>query len=290
MQRDELIDDRFDKARFPIQIDLPTAPNAYLADAQHAIKREYRDSVKWKLLRCRKVSLLSKSDSGTIFILHVGHSVEFDWTWEGALAFRPAHIERDRQENQTLFDQNSTEEHEESDSILWTGEVLEVDEATGRIFVSVSNPEFPPTKGSFYVRPFEFLAFLNSVFNEPAFETIRHHLPNRLLATEGGIHPDIKKPRTFGLEHLQTWWNKAWSVLWGPPGTGKTYTTGKQVAEVLADPSERILIVSTTNRATDAVAVSIGRATRELPRRGAGRHGAGDCRGAGAPLFAGACA
>ncbi|MCU0710564.1 MAG: AAA domain-containing protein, partial [Pirellula sp.] len=263
MHNDELDDDRFDKARFPIRIELPVAPESYLGDVQQAIKREYRDSVKWKLLRCRKVSVLSASDSGTIYILHVGHSVEFDWTWEGAIAFRPAHMDEQRTESRSLFDLESADEQEESDSVLWTGEVLEVDESTGRIFVSVSNPEFPPTKGSFYVRPFEFLAFLNSLFNEPAYESIRKLLPNRLLATEGGIHPDVGNPQAVGLEHLQTWWGKSWSVLWGPPGTGKTYTAGKQVAEVLADPSERILIVSTTNRATDAIAISIGRAARE---------------------------
>ena len=50
----------------------------------------------------------------------------------------------------------------------------------------------------------------------------------------------------------------------GTTGYGKTYTTGQQVARVLNDPSERILVVSTTNRATDAVAVSIGRAARSL--------------------------
>ncbi|MFN8740319.1 MAG: AAA domain-containing protein [Pirellula sp.] len=264
MRRDELIDDRFERARFPIQIELPAAPSTSLADAQLAIKREYRDSVKWKLLRCRKVSILSQSDSGTIYILHVGHSVEFDWTWEGALAFRPTHIDGERKDGPSLFDQDATDAHQESDSILWTGEVLEVDEATGRIFVSVSNPEFPPTKGSFYVRPFEFLAFLNTIFNEQAYETIRQQLPNRLFATEGGIHPDVKNPKNFGLQHMQMWWGKAWSVLWGPPGTGKTYTTGKQVAEVLADTSERILVVSTTNRATDAVTISIGSAARAL--------------------------
>lgn len=266
MHIDDLKDDRFEKARFPIQISLPCAPDAYLTDAQQSIKREYRDSTKWKLLRCRKVSVLSKSDSNTIFVLHVGHSVEFDWTWEGSLAFRPVHIAGDLAENRTLFDQDSKEDQEASDSILWTGEVLEVDEATGRIFVSVSDPDYPPTKGSFYVKPFEFLAFLNSVFNEPAYDAIRPHLPNRLLATEGGVHPSVNTPQSVGLEHLQPWWSKAWSVLWGPPGTGKTYTTGKQVAEVLADPSERILVVSTTNRATDAVAISIGRASRELSR------------------------
>jgi hypothetical protein len=50
------------------------------------------------------------------------------------------------------------------------------------------------------------------------------------------------------------------SILWGPPGTGKTYTTGQQIAGVLRDDQERVLVVSTTNRATDAVALSIGKA------------------------------
>ncbi|XZE21134.1 AAA domain-containing protein [Pirellulaceae bacterium SH449] len=264
MLRDELEDDRFEQARFPIQIELPDAPNSTLADAQQAIKREYRDSVQWKQLRCRKVSLLSESESGTIYVLHVGHSVEFDWTWEGSMAFRPVHMLEERLHTQSLFDQQRSEDDEAEDSILWSGEVLEVDEAGGRIFVSVSNPEYPPTKGSFFVRPFEFLAFLNSIFNEPAYDSLRQLLPNRLFASEGGIHPNVCQPSEAGLEHLRTWWNKSWSVLWGPPGTGKTYTTGRQVAAVLSDPTERILIVSTTNRATDAVALSVGRAAKNM--------------------------
>ncbi len=48
---------------------------------------------------------------------------------------------------------------EVNDSIVWFGEILEVDETTGRIFIVVNNPEYPPRRGSFYVRPFEFWAF-----------------------------------------------------------------------------------------------------------------------------------
>lgn len=46
----------------------------------------------------------------------------------------------------------------------------------------------------------------------------------------------------------------------GPPGTGKTYTIGHQVAACLQDLTERILVVLTTNKATDGVAIAIGRA------------------------------
>jgi hypothetical protein len=115
---------------------------------------------------------------------------------------------------------------------------------------------FGMSSGSFYVRPFEFLAFLNAVFHEPSFDQIREMLPSRLLAAEGSVHPDVDGYREVGLTKLKPWWSKAWSVLWGPPVTGKTYTTGHQVANILADETERVLVVSTTNRATDATAIA----------------------------------
>lgn len=263
MVEDELLDDCYEQARFPIRLNLPEADYSLLEDAQEAVRREYRDSVKWKRLRCRKVAVLSESETGTVFVLEIGHSVEFDWTWEGAVAFRPLKL-KDFEEDQSSFLDDNDDDLEITDSILWSGEILEVDEAEGKIYVCVSNPEFPPTTGSFYVRPFEFLAFLNAVFHEPAFEQIREYLPGRLTAAEGGVHPEVDRYSDVGLSYLKEWWGKAWSVLWGPPGTGKTYTTGHQVANVIADPSERILVVSTTNKATDAVALSVGRAAKHV--------------------------
>ncbi len=253
----------FNQARFGIELNLPAPSDDNLSEARKAIRREYRDASKWKRLRCRKVKAISESESGTIFELEIGHSVEFDWTWEGGVAFRPLLL-KEFEEAQTDLYQHGPIEPNVKDSIVWSGEVLEVDEATGRIFIVVSNPEYPPRCGSFYVRPFEFLAFLDAVFNEPSFAAVRQYLPARLLATTGGIHPEVVDPSDVGLEELRSWWAKSWSVLWGPPGTGKTYTTGQQVAKVLNDPTERILVVSTTNRATDAVALAIGRAAKGL--------------------------
>lgn len=255
--------DEYRPARFPVNLNLPSGNLGLLSDAQEAVKREFRDSVKWKRLRCRRVEVLSETETGTIFVLQIGHSVEFDWTWEGAVAFRPLLMKEDSNQQKSLFEQQG-DEPEIEDSILWTGEILEVDEATGRIFVCVSDPEHPPRKGSFYVRPFEFLAFLNAVFCEPAFDRVRPLLPDRLLAAEGNVHPDSDDYSPVGLPQLSDWWRKSWSILWGPPGTGKTYTTGHQVANVLADPTERLLVVSTTNRATDAAAIAIGRAAKSV--------------------------
>ncbi len=47
---DELLEDSFVQARFPIRLDLPEANSDSLDDAKEAIRREFRDSVKWKRL------------------------------------------------------------------------------------------------------------------------------------------------------------------------------------------------------------------------------------------------
>ena len=77
--------------------------------------------------------------------------------------------------------------------MYWCGEVVEVDETGGRIFISISNPDQEPTTGTFYVRPFEFLGLLNEVYNyrlSPG--SARSCSPPR--ATEGGIHPRLAGP------------------------------------------------------------------------------------------------
>ena len=263
----ETVEETFEQARFSIRLNLPPANAFLLEDAGEAVKREYRDSVKWKRLRCRNVEVLAESGShttsehsaGTVFILEVGHAIEFDWTWEGAVAFKPLLLKEFAEDSEGLFDDGSDVPDIE-DSVLWSGEILEVDEAAGRIYVCVADPEHPPVTGTFYVRPFEFLAFLHAIFQHPTFDRIREMLPARLAATEGNVHPDVDGSFDFGLPDLQRWWSKSWSILWGPPGTGKTHTTGQQVAHVLADPGERILVISTTNRATDAAAIATGRA------------------------------
>jgi len=126
----------------------------------------------------------------------------------------------------------------------------------------VNDPTNPPTTGSFYVRPFEFLAFLYSVYCDPANTELRQLLPERLNASQGGIHPPTAAPGQPSQPYLQGVWDHSWSVLWGPPGTGKTFSVGEQIATAIADPSERILIVSTTNKATDEAALSCGRALK----------------------------
>ncbi|MFG0261923.1 MAG: AAA domain-containing protein [Novipirellula sp. JB048] len=245
----------FPIARFDSQLGLPDGDPQLLKDAAAAVRQEYRESSRWKRLRCHKVSLFSERDRGTIFVVHVARSVEFDWTWEGAKAFCPKSLDEDSSYSDRCYEEAAYDE-----AMVWSGEIVEVDEGAGWLFITLDNPEAPPTVGSFFVRPFEFLGVLESVYSGDAHEQLRASLPSRLAATMGAIHPTVESPRAAGIPALIQWWGHRWSTLWGPPGTGKTWTTGQQIARVLEGSEERILVVSTTNRATDAVALSIGHA------------------------------
>ena len=248
-------------AGFPVGFRFGPA-NLQLAEPAKAVRQEYRDCSQWKRLQSRRVSVFSERDRGTVFVIHVGSSVEFDWTWEGAVAFRPRAID-----DFGMLSDFALENTVHNDEIVWSGEILEVDEQNGCLFVAIDEPESIPTTGSFFVRPFEFLAVLDAVYNDWRFEREQGLLPARLAATQGHIHPTLNSKANAGLPHLSQLWSHSWSVLWGPPGTGKTYTTGRQVASIVGqDPSERILVVSTTNKATDAVARSIGEAAKQFAR------------------------
>lgn len=249
----------FQPARFLADLGLPAGDVQQLKDAAVAVRQEFRDSSQWKRLNCKKVSVFAERDRGTIYVVHIGKAVEFDWTWEGAKAFCPNSLDDD-----ASFSDRFYSEAEYEDDAVWSGEIVEVDEQHGCLFIALDDPEAIPKAGPFFVRPFEFLSVLDAIYNGDEFEEVREHLPARLNASEGDVHPDVSHKAMVGLPHLQSWWQHSWNVLWGPPGTGKTWTTGQQIARVLSDKRERILIVSTTNKATDAVALSLGEAAKSV--------------------------
>jgi hypothetical protein len=46
-------------ARFPVNLALPDAPSSLVRDAADAVRQEYRNSIRWKKLRCRSVAPLA---------------------------------------------------------------------------------------------------------------------------------------------------------------------------------------------------------------------------------------
>jgi hypothetical protein len=127
-------------ATFPVTLNLPVPDPSPLGDAAFAIKSEYRASVLKKRLRCLQWNPVTERDSGAIYSLRVGRAVEFDWTWEGAIAYRPGGA---------IDDDSGPGPAEEE--MYWRGEVVEVDETSGRIFISIENPDQKPTTGRSFV-------------------------------------------------------------------------------------------------------------------------------------------
>jgi hypothetical protein len=165
-----------------------------LRDAATAIGQEYREGSRWKRLHCHKVSVFSERDRGTIFVVHIGRSVEFDWTWEGAKAFCPQSLGQ-VESSSDRFHEEADEEADNEDETVWSGEIVEVDERNGCLFITLDNLELIPTVGAFFVRPFEFLSVLDAVYNGDEFKEVQSLLPSRLEAAMGGIHPMIDEPR-----------------------------------------------------------------------------------------------
>lgn len=56
--------------------------------------------------------------------------------------------------------------------------------------------------------------------------------------------------------------------LWGPPGTGKTFTLGAMLAQFLCEyPNSRVLLLSTTNSAVDLALISVDERLEELSHK-----------------------
>lgn len=249
----------------PIQLRFSPVGERVFLDAQRAIEAEYNDANSWKRLHCSYVEKVEENEheKRDIYVLYIDHSIEFEWTWEGARAFRPLRLDAIGREETHIFD-----------SAIWSGDILNVDEKNSQVFVEIYRGKPKPRKGTFFVSPFDFLEAIKSAYTGPRYASLRPLLEQRLDAVKTGAHDVLvnpQQPLAPGETLYQDasaptvdWWNHAWGIIWGPPGTGKTYTTGQLVAEILKTfPDERILVVSTTNLATDAVALKIGEGIRQ---------------------------
>jgi superfamily I DNA/RNA helicase len=152
---------------------------------------------------------------------------------------------------------------------LWSADVLHAE--PGRLFVHVPDDDGdPPVVGAFQVHPYDFARALKRVYGREG-QPVHRQLSAALNASLGR-GPCERLPVPPG---VLASWSYAWSTVWGPPGTGKTYTLVDQVTRLLAHTNERVLIVSTTNRATDEVALRLGARLRDqgLPAGWVRRYG-----------------
>lgn len=215
-------------------------PPGFLDHAWRALRAEIRKQ--GAVVECEAYAVTPIGDpADRLFRLLTRASGPLDWTWEGSTAYQ-------------LRDPDDPTDR------VWSGRLVQVDEDAGEFYVGPVAGRV--RKGPFRVRPFGFLDALQTLFRQAyARPETAQDLARALWLAQG--HPAAAE---------------AWSILWGPPGTGKTYTIGRRVAQAVADdPEARVLVVSTTNRATDAVALQIADAfaDRGLPLSIARRVGTG---------------
>ena len=193
-----------------------------------------------------------------VFALHVGELRDADDSWEGGRVFK---------ELETLFPGDPESDQAPAvaaQEAAWSGEVVAVDPVAATVHVVLDPGSTPPVPGGFVVKPFDFLAGLVALHEGRLGAAGRKHLAAQLRDT---LHPRVTEaPPLPAIPALRTALSFRWATLWGPPGTGKTWSLGQQVALLAADSAARVLVVSTTNRATDAAAMQAGRAFAE--RRG----------------------
>ena len=240
-----------------------------LAEACDAVRAERRANSRALLLTCKAVAPTSSGDATrtathtnaptdtrgetTVHALAVTRFARLDWTWEGARAF--AH--RD--------DQDPDAPQASARPPAWAGEVVEVDPVHNRVFVATERGAPAPTQGAFVIQPFDYLEALDTIYTSALGSLTESPLAVRLQRTADRTAVEtcpVPRGATTPGGPLTGVWDHPLGAVWGPPGTGKTYTLGEQVAEALRDPDERILVVSTTNKATDQAALAIADALR----------------------------
>tara|TARA_R110002096_G_scaffold433887_1_gene653666 strand:- start:427 stop:4611 length:4185 start_codon:yes stop_codon:yes gene_type:complete len=208
----------------------------HLSQATRAVKAERMAACERIPARIRQVERITPS----IVRLRVGRSFDVD---EGSIARH--------------FSDNAED--------AWHGAVVESDNVHGDIYVSLENPQREPKVGGCMVEPFDFLATIETEYEaaQASSSEASASIASRLLASKGEHTTKLNQPSPTepGFEDA---WSHSWSCIWGPPGTGKTRSLGRLAAHALKDTSERILVLSSTNKSTDAAALSIVKAIREL--------------------------
>lgn len=154
------------------------------------------------------------------------------------------------------------------------GEIVEMDVALGTLTVKAVGSGHPDAALLLYLYPADYLENLRRFAVEIAerredekesrFESLRDAL---LSEDRGGLtvcdsSPFLRRAQSAAVEMAKS---KRLSFVWGPPGTGKSYTLG-HIAECFRSRGERVLLISNTNAAVDVATFAIDDACRRTER------------------------
>lgn len=157
----------------------------------------------------------------------------------------------------------------ETDQATWYGRVVDLDlREPSQIVVSVSSQYEGPAAGEeVSFTPPDFLRIIRDWANNSIENNFGLPLNYRRIAdgkfVGGDISPlDRSVANNLGLRLAQRQavelLNDNFGIVWGPPGTGKTFTLGN--AASLAESSRKVIVLAPTNVAADQAAMSIDNA------------------------------
>lgn len=144
-------------------------------------------------------------------------------------------------------------------SVFFCGDIAEIDAVSGRVVVlaQVNSPHPRPDESlTLELRPVDYLSALDNfaqnmdVKRTDAFLEIPEETRRPRSSRGTGKALGEKSLRAAQLKALKTALSERLSFIWGPPGTGKSYTLGAVVAN-LRERGESVLLLSTTNVAVD---------------------------------------
>ena len=152
------------------------------------------------------------------------------------------------------------------------GTILSIDVEAGLVTVSGSQDTMPDAGDEIVLQPPDYLKKLGEFANvlveqedrrrEERFMSLRDSLLQDTtgLEVESASFPYLREVQRMALEETEV---RRFSFVWGPPGTGKSYTLGHIAAHYRAK-GKRVLLLSTTNAAVDVATFAVDDACAQI--------------------------
>ena len=160
------------------------------------------------------------------------------------------------------------------------GEIVDVDVALGTVLIKAVDSTMPDPSLRLILEPADYLRKLREFAeqcaveqnegNEARYVGLRDELLHGGRRSAGGDdgHDEIQCPEYLRAAQHQAVlmaMRKKLSFVWGPPGTGKSYTLG-HIAASFIEKGKRVLLISNTNAAVDVATFAIDDACTRCSR------------------------